>query len=170
MIKLIVAHGHNGEIGINNQLLWYLPKDLAMFKVKTNHSKVCMGRLTFESLPFSNGLPNRQNYVISATPRKSYMSAPVVWMSSLESAIACHEALDFENKEVMWIVGGATIYKQAEDLVDEIHVTEVHEIFPDADTHYMPNLKGFYEDVGQRVDVSHEHIRATSKVYLRKQV
>tara|TARA_R110000851_G_scaffold328924_1_gene500363 strand:- start:184 stop:684 length:501 start_codon:yes stop_codon:yes gene_type:complete len=166
VLKLIVAHGHNGEIGSNNQLLWHLPKDLAMFKVKTQRDTVLMGRLTFESLPFSQGLPNRQNYVVSDTPRKSAVTAPVVWMNSIPSAISVHNMWG-EDKD-LWIIGGATVYKQGETMVDEIHVTEVHEMFPDADTYYIPDLTKFYEDVGQRQDVSSPQIRATAKVYLRK--
>tara|TARA_R110002153_G_scaffold58217_4_gene159678 strand:+ start:197 stop:703 length:507 start_codon:yes stop_codon:yes gene_type:complete len=165
MIKLIVAHGRNGEIGGDNKLLWHLPKDLIMFKDKTQKDTVMMGRLTYESLPFSNGLPNRQNYVISSTPRKSAVNSPVVWMNSIKSALEVHSLWD--NTKDLWVVGGATLYKQVECVIDEIHVTEVHEDFPEADTYYLPDLSSFYEDTAQRKDVSSAKIKATAKVYLR---
>lgn len=165
MIKLIVAHGRNGEIGGDNRLLWHLPKDLTMFKNKTQKDTVMMGRLTYESLPFSNGLPNRQNYVVSSVPHKSGISASVVWMTSISGAISVHNRLK-EDKD-LWIIGGAKIYQQAELYVDEIHVTEVHEDFPEADTYYLPDLRGFYEDTTQSQDVSSDKIKATAKVYLR---
>ncbi len=165
MIKMIVAHGWDGEIGADNQLLWYLPKDLQMFKSKTRGSAVCMGRKTYESLPFKNGLPDRKNYVISRTPRKSAITSPVVWFSDIEGVIQTSSL--FNNIGDLWVIGGAEVYKQFEPYVSEMHITEVHCDF-EADTFYKPNLEGFYEDVGQRVDVSNGYLKATSKVYLRK--
>jgi dihydrofolate reductase len=32
MITIVVAMGKNREIGVDNQLLWHLPKDLKHFK------------------------------------------------------------------------------------------------------------------------------------------
>ena len=35
MITIVVAMGKNREIGVDNQLLWHLPKDLKHFKELT---------------------------------------------------------------------------------------------------------------------------------------
>ncbi len=166
MIKMIVAHGLHGEIGSNNRLLWHLPEDLALFKAKTQGDAVCMGRLTYESLPFDNGLPNRKNYVVSTTPRKSAITANVVWMNSITSTISVHNM--WGERKDLWIIGGATVYRQAENLVDEIHVTEVYKGYAEADTHYRPDLSDFYEDTEQRLDVSNSEVMAIVKVYKRR--
>lgn len=61
----IVAMDKNGVIGINDDLPWHLKDDLQNFKKQTANCGVIMGRRTFDSLPFADGLPNRTNYVIT---------------------------------------------------------------------------------------------------------
>lgn len=63
MITIVVAMGKNREIGVDNQLLWHLPKDLKHFKELTSGHPIIMGRKTYESI--GKPLPNRTNIVIS---------------------------------------------------------------------------------------------------------
>ena len=63
MMTIICAMGLNNEIGLNNKLLWHLPKDLKHFKSLTSGHPVVMGRKTYESI--GKPLPNRTNIVIS---------------------------------------------------------------------------------------------------------
>ena len=50
MITIVVAMGKNREIGVDNQLLWHLPKDLKHFKELTSGHPIIMGRKTYESI------------------------------------------------------------------------------------------------------------------------
>ena len=40
MITIVVAMGKNREIGVDNQLLWHLPKDLKHFKELTSGTQL----------------------------------------------------------------------------------------------------------------------------------
>ena len=62
-IVFVVAVGENGEMGRDNQLLWYLPGDLPRFKRITMGKPVVMGRKTWESI--GRALPGRQNLVVT---------------------------------------------------------------------------------------------------------
>ena len=59
MITLIAALGRNHIIGVDGQLPWHLPNDLAHFKATTLHHPIIMGRLTYESI--GRPLPKRHN-------------------------------------------------------------------------------------------------------------
>ena len=157
MIKLIVAYGLNGEIGKGDTLLWHLPKDLTLFKEKTLASIVVMGHSTFKGLPtYPKGLPHRYNEVVTNKITGSMYTTLTQWIEQ-----------PYGEEDEVWIIGGASIYKQLEHLAEEIHVTEVQANCPEADTFYKPNLEGFTEDVSQRVDVSSEDLKAVAKVYIK---
>tara|TARA_R110000850_G_scaffold46581_1_gene117295 strand:- start:161 stop:694 length:534 start_codon:yes stop_codon:yes gene_type:complete len=172
MIKLIVATGLNGEIGKGNTLLWHLPKDLALFKKKTFDDAVIMGNSTYMSLPmYPMSLPDRESIVLSTEKREDFsfgQDDEIMFYSNIETLV---QHITYGQKRypeyVDWIIGGASIYRQLEHLVDEIHVTEVQANYPEADKFYSPNLEGFTEDVSQRVNVSSEDLKAAVKVYIR---
>ena len=170
MIKLIVAHGINGEIGGDNKLLWSLPKDLKMFKEKTLDSSLLFGRKTRESLPsYPKGLPNRVTLVATSTPFKDIdcEDTKSTVMSLSKSELGGYLRLEKRYDSGLWFAGGKGIYEAFEHLADEIHVTEVDGSFPEADTFYKPNLTGYTEDLSQRVDVSSDTLKATAKVFIK---
>ena len=128
-ISLIVAIANKYAIGKDNDLLCHLPADLKHFKQITTGNPVIMGRRTFESLP--NGpLPNRKNIVISssAVSGEGYLVVP-----SLDEAIK----LCADDSEV-FIIGGASIYRQSIALVDYMYITWIHKNFA-ADT-FFPEI------------------------------
>ena len=58
--EIIVAHDLNQGIGLNNELPWSCPKDMAYFKSLTigedgQNNAVIMGRKTWESIPENLG-------------------------------------------------------------------------------------------------------------------
>jgi len=129
IVSMVVAISENNAIGKDNQLLWYLPRDLKHFKTITSGHTVIMGRKTFDSV--GRPLPNRRNIVITRKKDLEIGGAEVV--NSLEAALQLCEAED-----EVFIVGGAEIYKQAMPHTDRIYLTVVHERF-DADT-YFPEI------------------------------
>ena len=65
-VSLIVAVSENGVIGKDNDLIWYLPKDMKFFKETTQGHHVIMGRKNFESIPHKfRPLPNRTNIIVT---------------------------------------------------------------------------------------------------------
>lgn len=129
IVSMVVAIAENNEIGKDNHLLWYLPKDLKHFKTITSGHTVIMGRKTFDSV--GKPLPNRRNIVITRNRELSIDGVEVV--NDLSSALQ----LCAEEHEV-FIVGGAEIYKQAMPHTDRIYLTVVHESF-EADT-FFPEI------------------------------
>ena len=137
MIKMILATGMNGELGNKGELLFNCPEDLSLFKKKTMGCAVIMGRKTFESLPFKDGLPGRQNYVMSSKSRAN--TDNVTWckgINSKEIMLLIASGVD------IWIIGGAEIYALFEDMCDEFHWTIFDEPVDEYDTEYIPNCGG----------------------------
>ncbi|WP_225639320.1 type 3 dihydrofolate reductase [Candidatus Profftia sp. (ex Adelges kitamiensis)] len=132
-ISLIAALTANHVIGINNEIPWYLPTDLAWFKYNTLDKTVIMGRRTFESI--GHPLPRRHNIVLSKQPHKDNR---VTWVTSLESAIIA--AYDRVNQEVV-VIGGSSIYTQFMPLAKRMYLTHL-DIKIDGDT-YFPDYSKY---------------------------
>lgn len=117
-INIIVARSRNGVIGKDGKLPWYLPEDLKFFKEKTIGFPVIMGRKTWESI--GKPLKGRQNVVLTRNP--SYQVNNAIKVSSLE------EALTLFTGDI-FIIGGATLYKQALPLANKVWITEIDKDF-----------------------------------------
>lgn len=126
-INMIVAVDSNGGIGKDNKLLWHIPGDLKRFKEITTGKTVVMGRKTFESLPFKNGLPNRKNIVLTRTPKES--TENVTYINDINIV------LNDNSKEEIFIIGGAEIYKLFMPYCNKLYLTQVF-TETDADTFF----------------------------------
>lgn len=117
ILSIIVAMANNRIIGLNNQMPWHLPADLAWFKKNTLNKPIIMGRKTFESI--GRPLPGRHNIIISRNPQSSD-NPLVTWVTSLT------EAIDLaKNSEEVFIIGGGNIYQQALPYVDRLYLTHI---------------------------------------------
>lgn len=128
----IVARGINGEIGVNNKLLWNIQEDLQFFKESTIGHVVLMGRKTSESIP--SKLKNRITIVVSSKNYSHYNltnEEQIIW--SLDEAYSYSETL---NSDKIFIVGGSQLYNSTFDIADELWVTQVEGDYPEADTFY----------------------------------
>ena len=119
-ITLVVAASENNAIGLNNQLLWHLPKDMRFFKNTTWGMPILMGRKTFESMG-SKPLNGRLNMII--TRDKNWLSEDVMVVHTMEDAIAL--ATKFSYNELL-VIGGGEIYTMALPLANKIWLTRVH--------------------------------------------
>ncbi|MDR2473075.1 MAG: dihydrofolate reductase [Tannerella sp.] len=131
MISIIVATGINSEIGAANRLLWRLPTDMKRFKDLTTGHTVIMGRKTFESLP-NGALPNRTNVVI--TNNADYKAFNCEIYDNLDDALKAHA-----HEDEVFIIGGASIYRQTLEKAEKIYLTKVCETFEKADT-FFPEI------------------------------
>jgi dihydrofolate reductase len=126
---LIVATSLDGAIGKNNELLWQLSDDLKLFKKITTDHIIVMGRNTYHSI--GRPLPNRVNVVISKTI--TALEGYLVF-SEIPTAIAKLKN-EYPDKNIFFI-GGASIYQEALDVVDELHISRVDAYYPDADVFF----------------------------------
>ena len=132
-IHLIYARAANGVIGLNNNMPWHLPEDLAHFRQLTSGHPVVMGRKTWDSLPERfRPLPGRTNIVV--TRNADWSAEGVVRASSLEEALH----IGTQHGQTVWVMGGAQIYAQALPLADVVEVTLIHQDF-EGDA-YAPTL------------------------------
>lgn len=165
MIKMIICSDKSFGIGKNNQLLTHIPEDLKYFKEQTQESVVVMGRKTFDSLPFKNGLPNRKNIVVSSIPKKSaWLYGEVTWVCSIDPILNWFGNFKYED---VWVIGGASVYSQFKDIVEEVHYTKINKTFPEADTFFDMS---FVEDenVFEKVSTTVLCDIASVSVYKRK--
>ena len=129
-ITMIAAVAEDNGLGLDNKLVWHIPRDLKHFKDLTNGHCIIMGRKTFESLP--KALPNRTNVII--TRNKNYTADNAIVVQSLE------DALKISKKDSQpFIIGGGEIYKMAMSIADRIELTRVHSIF-EGDT-FFPEIE-----------------------------
>lgn len=136
IVTIVVAIGENNAIGKNNELLWYLPKDLRHFKTITSGHTVIMGRKTFESV--GKPLPKRRNIIITRNTELAIEGAEVV--HTIEAALEL-----CKTDEEVFIIGGAEIYKMAMKHTDKIFLTVVHENF-EADAFFPEIDKNLWEE------------------------
>lgn len=156
MISIIAVIGKNNELGKDNNLIWYIPKDLKYFKEVTSNHTIIMGRKTFDSIGI---LPNRKHIVL--TNRKEIDGVEV--SSSVEELISKYN----DNDEEVFVIGGESVYRQFIDFAKLMHLTEVDLECLDADT-YFP---AFNKDEWDSIEVNNhmqEDIPYKTLVYRRK--
>ena len=126
-INIIAAIGKNNELGKNNDLIWKFKQDMNFFKDTTMGHPIVMGRKTFESLP--KVLPGRKNIVISTNEIKN---------DEIETYKSIKEFLLSYQKygDDIFIIGGASIYKQFIDLANKLYLTEIDVIDKEADVFF----------------------------------
>lgn len=126
-IALIAAIAENNAIGFENRLIYWLPNDLKRFKALTTGHTIIMGSNTFRSLP-KGALPNRRNIVLS---RKQSEFPGAETFHSLEDALA-----NCSNEEIVYIIGGETLYRASMPMADILCLTEVKDTPEKADAFF----------------------------------
>jgi len=118
-LTLVVAVDAQNGIGVDNQLPWHLPEDLAHFKRVTLGRPIIMGRKTFDSI--GRPLPQRRNIVV--TRNAAWTHEGVETASSLGAAVALLAG------EPASIIGGAQIFREAIDFADAMIVTHIDRVY-----------------------------------------
>lgn len=145
---MIVAVDETRAIGKDNRLLWHIPEDLRRFKELTTGHAVIMGENTYHSI--GRPLPNRTNIVVTLDPNLALAGCLVV--HSLEEAVAA--AREHEANEV-FVMGGASIYRQMLPMMDRLYLTLVagkHE----ADT-FFPDYSAFSKVISEEAQSNGEY-------------
>ena len=133
-MNIIVCVDANWGIGYKNELLVRIPSDQKFFRETTTGKVVVMGRKTLDSFPQGKPLKNRTNIVITSNKDLEKRDEEI-YVNSVEE---CLELLKKYNEEDIYIIGGASIYKQFLPYCNKALVTRVDRAFS-ADT-YFPDL------------------------------
>ena len=129
-ISIIVAIAQNRAIGFENKLLYWLPNDLKRF----------MGRRTFESLP-KGALPNRRNIVLS---RQDIEFPGAERYASLEAALS-----QCPTEEEVFIIGGASVYREALPMADRLYITHIDDTPEAADAFFPEIAPSLWKETGR---------------------
>jgi len=129
-IFIIAAFGINNELGKDNDLLWHISEDLKQFKRITSGHTVIMGRKTFNSIK-NKPLPKRRNIVITSDTSSDFPGVEIV--HSVEEAME-----HIKPEEIVFILGGATIYRQFLPFTHKMYLTRVYKAY-EADT-FFPEI------------------------------
>lgn len=133
----IVAVDRNNAIGRGGVLPWHYSADLKFFKERTTGNVCVMGRRTWESL--KRPLPNRLNVVLSRTLEIDGRPGVV----ALRDAHSVLSLAPYLARDI-YVIGGAVVFREFRDEIDEWVVTRVPVAVEGADT-FMPAdfLDGF---------------------------
>ena len=159
-IKLIVAIGREGAIGIKGDLIWHISEDLRRFKRLTSGHPVIMGRKTWESLP-KRPLPGRRNIVVTTNPDYEAPGA--------EIAGNPEEALRLTENEAPFIIGGAEIYRLMLPYATHLYLTEIDAAEPLADAHLKFDMSEWEEIEKEGPYITPDNISYSFVTYKRKQ-
>lgn len=129
-MKIIVVVSKSWAIGEDNKLLFSLKEDMKFFKRTTTGKVVVMGKNTFLSLP-KRPLKDRVNIVLSKTP----FEEECIRVTSMDELFA---KIKEYNSDDVYIIGGASMYRQMLPYCDTAYITKVH-ADAEADT-YFENL------------------------------
>ncbi len=156
-INIIAAVAENLAIGFQNKLIYWLPNDLKRFKQLTTGHTIIMGRRTFESLP-KGALPNRRNIVLSKTGKAEDFPGCNLY-TGLEEALSHCQA-----DEEIFIIGGASVYKEAMNVADRLCLTLVHDTPKEADTFFPCFSEEWTESFREDHDTDDRHAQQYSFV------
>ena len=117
MFKIIVAHAPNRIIGNGIHIPWHIKEEFQHFKRTTLGHTIIMGSTTFMSI--GKPLPNRKTIVINQDPNFDTMGQELC--TDLNEVINKYK----DSEEVVFICGGASIYRQMLPYVNEMIISVV---------------------------------------------
>tara|TARA_B100001093_G_scaffold3139_1_gene3218 strand:- start:5992 stop:6474 length:483 start_codon:yes stop_codon:yes gene_type:complete len=111
--------------GLNNELPWKIPSELAHFKHMTNNSILIMGKNTWDSLPQKTITTNRTCIIVTHN-----LNTPIFnehYVKSIQAALS----IAFLYDKPCYIIGGKSILEQAFELeyVDRIVWSRIKYIY-----------------------------------------
>jgi len=161
-VIIIAGIANNNIIGKGNKLPWHIAEDLKHFKDLTFGNPVIMGRATYLSILdyLRKPLDGRTNIVLSDVPidkKEGFIFCP-----SIDEAIK--EAGKHGNK--IFIIGGASVYKQMIDRADKLEITHIHKDF-EGDI-YFPEINPAKWEIVKKDDKKGKNFEFSFVTYGRK--
>lgn len=141
-MNMIVMMDDMGCIGINGDQPIHLNEDLKRFKEMTTGKTVVCGRKTVETFPNQLPLPNRSTIVISKTlSLASYLNATNRNVIIVRDPFDVVKLLKDVNSSNIWVIGGASIYRELLPWTNRVFITQVHTKFVSGITTSMDNMQ-----------------------------
>lgn len=132
-MKLVVAVDKEWGIGNKGDLLARVRADLMNFRDLTSGKVVILGSNTLATFPGGKALKNRTNIVLH--PSEEYHPEDTTVVHSIEHLL---EEVKKYNTDDVFVIGGASVYKQMLPYCNTAYVTKFDKSF-EKDV-YFPNL------------------------------
>lgn len=162
-LGLVVAKGKNNEIGYKKDLIWRIKEDLLFFKKVTMGSYMVMGRNTYESMP--KKLPGRRYIILSRNKNLEVLPEHFIF-DDIEQVLS-FAAQHPEDK--LNVVGGGMIYTSFLPYVSRMHITEIDQDFPQADTFFPQFDKTEWDlETQEKMYCPDNNLSYQHTLYLRK--
>lgn len=158
--SIIACIGKNGELGLDNQLVFHLKEDMAFFKQTTTNHTILMGKKTYDSI--GRPLLDRKNLVITHHPET--LPKGVFPITDLNDFIKKHQ---FSSEEI-FVIGGASVYQALLPYTNTIYLTEVDDS-PKANV-YFPNFNPDLYDKIVLKEGSFKGLKYVFTKYIKKEV
>lgn len=148
MINGIVCVDRNWGIGKKNDLLFHLKKDMQFFRQTTADSIVVCGYNTLLSFP--GGKPLKGRSTICLCPEEIERE-DCFCVHDFDQAVKLVKEL--AKTKVVWVIGGAMLYKSMLPYYDSVYVNKVDAdgeaevFFPNLDTYDGMRLSKVFPDV-----------------------
>ena len=165
MIITILCVDKDWGIGKRNGLLFNLPKDMKFFRDTTLNHVVAMGENTLLSFPNSKPLKNRHHIVLSQDESHNYEGVDNV--HDFDEFLRLIKEHSDANEDV-YIIGGASVYRQTLPFVDKVLLTKVNAV--GGAELFFPNLDNdpYFELVEQSEDIEDNGYIIKFCTYLNK--
>ena len=171
-IRLIAALDQDRGIGLDNKLPWKNRDDLRHFSRTTaggGNNAILMGKNTYLSI--GKVLPNRVNIMVSRSVHPSSVPDNLNVVRSIDDGIAYAKSLEVD---MLWVVGGASIYKEMIDhyrhLIHDCVLSVIpgryncDTFFPTLDSHWRQNYTFYIGDNMLEVTYYKNLLKGSTKV------
>ncbi|WWR16683.1 dihydrofolate reductase [Lachnospiraceae bacterium JLR.KK008] len=132
-MNIIAAVDNHWAIGNRNDLLVRIPNDQKFFREETMGKVIVLGRKTLETFPQGMPLQGRKNIILSTN--RDYRVKNALVLHSLDELL---DELENYRSQDIYVVGGASIYRQMLPYCDVAHITKIDRCY-EADC-YFPDL------------------------------
>jgi dihydrofolate reductase len=166
IISIIAAMDKRNGIGKNDRIPWHIKKDLVRLSSMTRGHLAIIGERTYNSMAgyydkSGRPMPARQYLVL--TKNKDFESTRdnTFTATSIQNVL---EKIEKSAEKEVFVIGGASIYKQFLEFADKLYLTIVKGDF-DCDT-FFPDYSDFKKVISS-VDDFDEGVDFTFKIYQR---
>lgn len=118
----IVARSSNNVIGNGDEIPWKINGDLQYFKENTLNHICIVGRKTYETIKHLKG----RKFIVLSRSGITRVEDGVIYARDIDTAIAMAKInTHLTNKNRIFIIGGAEIYRLSMEVSHRLLVTEV---------------------------------------------
>lgn len=163
-ISIIVAMDMKNGIGKDNRIPWHIKKDLVRLSSMTRGKVVVVGDRTYNSMAgyydkSGRPMPAREYIVISLDKNFKSKRNNTFTVNSIQKAL---DRIKKSKEKEIFVIGGASIYKQMIEFTDRLYVTIVKNEF-NCDT-FFPDYSDFKKVISSEED-SDENYVFTTKIF-----